>query len=41
MVIEDDEYKGIKREDMPAHRNWTVAPSFHAMRMCVLLIVQM
>jgi len=41
MVIEDDEYKGIKREDMPAHRNWTVAPSFHAMRMCILTIVQM
>lgn len=35
MVLEDDEYQGIKREDMPAHRNWTVARSFHAMHACV------
>ena len=30
MIIEDDEYKGIQREDMYGHRNWKVAHFFHA-----------
>jgi uncharacterized Fe-S cluster protein YjdI len=34
MIIEDDEYKGIQREDMYGHQNWKVAHFFHA-RNCI------